>query len=82
METQPHKPWWQSKSIIGSLVTVAAVVAGFFGLDVDPATQAFVVSQLDLVMTAAGVAIGAALAIYGRVVARQPISRPGGAPKS
>lgn len=29
------KPWWQSQTIWGSLVAIAAVIASFFGINLD-----------------------------------------------
>jgi hypothetical protein len=61
------KPWWQSRGIIGSLVTVAASLAALAGyaLDVEGTTE-----------LALGLAtlIGGALAWWGRVKAVRPIS--------
>lgn len=61
------KPWWQSRGIIGSLVTISASLAALAGyaLDVEGTTE--------LAMGLATL-IGGALAWWGRVKAMQPIS--------
>ena len=60
-------PWWQSRGIIGSLVTIAASGAGLIGwsLNVPAATE--------LAVGLAGL-IGGALSWWGRVRASHPIS--------
>jgi uncharacterized membrane protein len=64
------KPWWQSKSIWGSIVSVAALVASaLLGVNIDASTQAEVVN---IILTITGAA-GGALAVYGRVVADKAI---------
>jgi hypothetical protein len=68
------KPWYASKSVIGALVALGAVVAGFFGIKVDPVTQAWIVDQTMALATSAGAVFGIAVAIYGRLVAKQPIA--------
>lgn len=62
-------PWWQSRTIWGSVVAIAASIAGIFGLNFDASLQ----SQLiDIILAIVG-AIGGALAFYGRVVATKKI---------
>lgn len=56
------KPWYKSKTIIGSIVAILALVAGAFGYEFGPEAQEGIVTG------AVGV-IGGALAIYGRVKA-------------
>ncbi|MGH9876014.1 MAG: hypothetical protein ACRD5H_00105 [Nitrososphaerales archaeon] len=57
------KPWWMSKTIIGAVI---AGVSGSLGLVLD---ETAILSIIDN----AGVVFGAALAIYGRVVAKKVI---------
>ncbi|MCJ2050883.1 hypothetical protein [Methylobacterium sp. J-070] len=67
------KPWYLSKGVIGALVAAAAIVAGFFGVKIDPTTQQVVADQATAVI-AAGVALGGAvLALYGRLKATKLI---------
>jgi protein-S-isoprenylcysteine O-methyltransferase Ste14 len=68
------KPWYTSKTIIGAIVTALSLLAGFFGLKIDAATQAYLVEQSQVLITAGGTFIGLALTIWGRITAKQPIS--------
>jgi hypothetical protein len=69
--TNDTKPFWQSRAIIGSAVTIAALIAGFYKIKID------VGNLTDIVVQIAGL-LGAALAIYGRIKATQPIAFTGG----
>lgn len=67
-ELDDPKPWWESRAILGALVTVLASAAGVAGYTVDiGATTEIVLSFLTLV--------GGALSWWGRVQAERPISR-------
>jgi uncharacterized membrane protein len=68
-----EKAWWQSRTIIGIVVMLLAQV--FKWLKVDLVNE-----ELTDIVTLAMEAIGAGLAIYGRVKARKTIRRttPGG----
>lgn len=66
----PTKPWYQSKTIIGAIVTGLATVAQIAGVEVtEQETQVFVTA-----LTAVGQAIGIGLTIYGRVKAQGRIA--------
>lgn len=69
MSTDPldAKPWWQSRAIIGSLITVASSGAALAGYAVD-------VSAVTELALGLGSIIGGALSWYGRVQATRPIS--------
>ncbi len=56
------KPWYQSKTIWGSLIAMIAGIGSAFGLDLDATAQAGLVDGILSLITAAG----AVLAIYGR----------------
>ncbi len=64
------KPWYYSKSIWGSLVAVAAGLAGSLGLSVDATSQG---ALADAAVQLIG-ALGALYAIYGRISANQVIA--------
>ena len=64
-----QKAWYQSQTILASLVTVIALIAGGFNLTIDAQTQGEVV---ELVSVVVGV-IGSVFAIYGRVKASKTI---------
>jgi hypothetical protein len=64
------KTWYRSKTIWGGIVALAAAVGGLVGLDVD-AEQG---SALTLAFTQAASAIGAIVAIIGRLEAVKPIA--------
>ncbi len=63
------KPWYQSKSVWGSIITIASMVAAVAGSPVNPADQQALVT---LTTTAAG-AVGGILALVGRLVAKDRI---------
>lgn len=67
------KAWWQSKGVIGGAIAAACTIAGFFGVQVDPATQAVIVDQAMAGVIAAVNLVGAALAIWGRLSAQKRI---------
>ncbi len=56
------KPWYKSKTIIGSIVAILALIAGAFGYEVGPEAQE------ELVTALIGVVAGG-FAIYGRIKA-------------
>jgi hypothetical protein len=66
---QDVKPWYMSKTIIGAVVTVLALVAGVFGYGIGVEDQA---ALADYAVTIGGV-VGGLLAIYGRVKASKDI---------
>ncbi len=59
------KSWYQSKTIWGALIAVAASALQLAGLEIGAADQAELV---DIAVTLAG-AVGGLLALYGRLVA-------------
>lgn len=59
------KPWWQSKTIIGSAIAVLATVAGFFGVSLGADDQ----SQIVEIVSTLGAVGGSILAIVGRLTA-------------
>ncbi len=64
-----EKPWYLSKTIWGSLISVAAAFTGMIGLSLDAAAQVQIADALVQMVGAAG----ALLAIYGRLSATQVI---------
>jgi uncharacterized membrane protein len=68
-----EKAWWQSRTIIGIVVMLLAQALKWFKVDI-------VNEELTDIVTIAMEAIGAGLAVYGRVKARKNIrrTRPGG----
>lgn len=65
-----EKQWYRSKTIWGGLVALAAAVAGLFGIDVDAASG----DALAIALTNAAAAVGAVIAIIGRLDAVKTIS--------
>lgn len=64
------KPWWQSKTVWGSIIALLAGIATFAGLKLDATLQ----DQLaDLITGAANVA-GGLIAWYGRVKAQSTLA--------
>jgi hypothetical protein len=70
-EYMEAKPWYQSKTILGAGVTVAASIGALMGIDISAADQSAITESL---MAIAG-GIGGAIAIYGRIKADTPISK-------
>ncbi len=64
------KHWYQSKTIWGALVAVAASLLDGFGVKIDSVTQG---QAVDAFYQASAV-IGALIAIYGRLTAKSAIS--------
>ena len=65
-----EKPWFMSKTIWGSLISVAAALVSTLGISLDGAVQ---VAITDAIVQMIGAA-GALLAIYGRLAATDVIS--------
>lgn len=65
-----EKPWYESKTIWGSLVAVAAALSAALGMSIDQATQ----NELSSVLVQLTGAAGSLLAIYGRLSATDVIS--------
>lgn len=63
------KPWYNSRTIWGALVAVAASLGGMIGVPVDVADQA---ELTDLILQAVSLG-GAALALIGRMAATSRI---------
>lgn len=61
-------PWWQSRAIWGSLVTIAASLAALVGWSVD-------VEQTTELIVIATSLVGGAASWWGRVQATHPISK-------
>lgn len=64
------KEWYRSKTIWGGALALAAALASLFGVKVDAATGADLASAV----TDAAAAVGALIAIVGRLDARSAIS--------
>ena len=64
------KPWYQSKTIWGALIAMAAPLARHVGLDLPLADQA----ELADLMTVLAGTFGALLALYGRLTATKGVS--------
>lgn len=65
-----EKVWYQSRSVIGSAVTILALICGLFNLTVDAQTQSDIVN---LTVVVVGV-VGSAISIWGRVTATKTIA--------
>lgn len=66
---QDEKHWYQSKTIWGGLVALGAALGGLFGVEIDAASNEALVAAL----TNAAAAIGAVVAIIGRLDAVKAI---------
>ncbi len=63
------KPWYQSKTIWGALIAIAAPLLGRAGLEVGGAEQAEIADAL----TAFAGTLGGLLALYGRLTATKGV---------
>ena len=68
IEAPESKPWWQSRAIIGVIISSLSVGVGMVGYELDVGAATEIVAGL-------GALIGNALAWYGRVKATKPISK-------
>jgi uncharacterized membrane protein len=73
MSDNEAKTWWQSRTILGIVIMLAAQVLKYFKVDLAS-------EELTQMVYLAAETLGASLAIYGRVKARKQIkrTRPGG----
>jgi len=65
------KKWYQSKTIIGSVVAVLGMILSAFGYGLNPDEQA----QLSAIVVSVGGSVGGVLAIYGRVKATHKLEK-------
>lgn len=63
------KPWWQSKTLWGAIVTIVSAVLGLAGYELGEADREALVGLL----TSLGAALGGIIAIVGRLRARSRI---------
>ncbi|MEF2073839.1 hypothetical protein [Consotaella aegiceratis] len=63
------KKWYESKTIWGSLVVLGSCVLGLFGHEIDAASG----EALTVALTNGAAAVGAVVAIVGRLSARTTI---------
>jgi hypothetical protein len=63
------KPWYQSRSIWGGLVALLAGIAGIVGVEIDAGTS----EALVLALTNGAAAVGAVIAILGRLAAQKTL---------
>jgi hypothetical protein len=64
------KPWWQSKTVWGSIIALLAGFATFAGLKLDATLQ----DQLAELITGAANIVGGLIAWYGRAKAESAIA--------
>jgi hypothetical protein len=65
-----EKPWYESKTIWGSLVAIAASLSAALGVGIDGTTQA----ELASIIVQFAAAAGSLVAIYGRLMATDIIA--------
>jgi len=63
------KPWWQSKTLWGAIVTIASATLGLLGYDLAETDR----EALTGFLTSLGAALGGLIAIVGRVKAKNRI---------
>ncbi|GJD97734.1 hypothetical protein [Methylobacterium iners] len=72
--TAETKPWFMSKTIIGTAITGVAIVGGFFGVDLDEETKKLVVDQTEALVVAGAALGGTVITVYGRFAAKKGLS--------
>lgn len=68
------KSWWQSKTIIGAVVSMVSTLLASFGVAIAPEMQTEIVTTF----VAFGGVIGSGLSIYGRIKASHTITKAAG----
>ncbi len=63
------KKWYQSRSVWGGIVALVAAVCGLLGIQIDAATHDMLVVSL----ANGAAAIGAVVAIFGRLAAQKTL---------
>ena len=69
------KKWYESKTIWGGIITLFAVLLGFFGVKIDEQTKQLLVNQTVAFVSAASALVGSLLSIYGRIKANKRIGK-------
>ena len=72
---EQSKPWWQSKAIIGAVVTVGAVIFGFFGVTIDEDTKSVMINEAEAIISAVVIIVGAVGSVWGRLKADKKIGK-------
>jgi len=63
------KPWWQSKTLWGAIVTIGSAALGLAGYELGDADR----EALTGLLTSLGGALGGVIAIIGRIQAKDRI---------
>lgn len=63
--SENEKPWFLSKTIIGSVITGVVALAGIFGLELNDLSEQ--------ITTAVFAVIGVIFTIYGRITAKKKL---------
>ena len=63
------KPWWQSKTLWGAIMTIGSAALGLAGLELGETDREALIELL----TSLGAVIGGVIAIFGRITARSRI---------
>ena len=66
------KKWWQSKTVLASLMTAITIIVGMFAPDI---SEKLAIESTEIVETVAAITgiVGTCLAIFGRFVAKGDI---------
>lgn len=75
---QISKPAWLSKGVWGPVLTMGAMVLGFFGITVDAEDVTAITEQLDTLITAGVAFAGSIIGLIGRIQAKGPVTLGGG----
>lgn len=66
---ESSKPWYLSRTVWASLVTVAAAIGGLMGMSIGASDQALVTEALLQIVAA----VGGVIAVLGRLTATEKI---------
>ncbi|MBY0431978.1 MAG: hypothetical protein K2Q10_12325 [Rhodospirillales bacterium] len=67
------KVWWQSRAVWGGIISAGAGIAGLFGYGLTAGDQAQLADAAVILCSAAGSAVGGAIAVWGRIQASKAI---------
>lgn len=62
------KPWWQSRTILGAIVSGGVAIAAIFNVEIADLSESFLDGLMGI-----GVLVGTSLTVYGRFTAEKEL---------